>query len=378
MKKILIVAMADSIHTARWLSQFRDEDIEFILFPSTPHRHIHPKIKEMMKHNHIMKLRIPRPMFRGALPIGLLDMLLGNAIRARILRRVALFERPEFIHAMEFQHGAYLVADAIRNIQRNSHFIATNWGSDIYWFQRFANHRSRIIEVLSICDSYSAECERDHELANQLGFRGQHLAVIPNSGGFTESQLNHAADFLVPSSRKVIVIKGYTGFVGRADVALKAIELVAENLHGYEMVVFSSDLKSRRIANQVARRTGLNITTYRRNELSHERMLALFGRSRIYIGISESDAISTSMLEALACGAFPIQTNTSCADEWIVDGTSGFIVDLNNRTSISFALRAALENDALVDAASRINFATVRRRVANSAISESVRDFYFI
>ena len=32
MKKILIVAMADSVHTARWLRQFDDDEIEFVLF----------------------------------------------------------------------------------------------------------------------------------------------------------------------------------------------------------------------------------------------------------------------------------------------------------------------------------------------------------
>ena len=42
MKKILIVAMADSVHTARWLRQFDSDEIEFVLFPSTPHRRVHP------------------------------------------------------------------------------------------------------------------------------------------------------------------------------------------------------------------------------------------------------------------------------------------------------------------------------------------------
>ena len=46
MKKILIVAMADSVHTARWLRQFDSDEIEFVLFPSTPHRRIHSLIGE--------------------------------------------------------------------------------------------------------------------------------------------------------------------------------------------------------------------------------------------------------------------------------------------------------------------------------------------
>ena len=33
-RKILIIGMFDSIHLARWLSQFENEKIDFVLFPS--------------------------------------------------------------------------------------------------------------------------------------------------------------------------------------------------------------------------------------------------------------------------------------------------------------------------------------------------------
>jgi hypothetical protein len=45
-----------------------------------------------------------------------------------------------------------------------------------------------------------------------------------------------------------------------------------------------------------------------------------FANSRIYIGASRSDGISTSFLEALVLGAYPIQTNTSCGNEWVEKG----------------------------------------------------------
>jgi glycosyltransferase involved in cell wall biosynthesis len=56
-------------------------------------------------------------------------------------------------------------------------------------------------------------------------------------------------------------------------------------------------------------------------------MLDLFASSRIYVGISLSDGISTSLLEAMAMGAFPIQTSTACVDEWFADGVSGYRID---------------------------------------------------
>jgi hypothetical protein len=40
--------MYDSIHSARWLSQFQDQDIEFLLFPSSPHRRVHKNLKALV------------------------------------------------------------------------------------------------------------------------------------------------------------------------------------------------------------------------------------------------------------------------------------------------------------------------------------------
>jgi len=39
-----------------------------------------------------------------------------------------------------------------------------------------------------------------------------------------------------------------------------------------------------------------------------------------YLGFSRSDGISTSFLEALTYGAYPLQTSTACIDEWRAKG----------------------------------------------------------
>jgi len=376
MKKVLLVAMADSIHTARWLEQFKGEPIQFVLFPSSPHRRVHPKIREMLASDEGVNLRIYGLLRRLALPMWAIDRFIDNRLRGVLLRQLIRREKPDILHAMEFQHGAYLVIHGFDKLVIRPYFIATNWGSDIYWFQRFPRHERKIQEVLKLANAYSAECQRDHELAKQHGFVGLHLPVFPNAGGFSDQHLKQAALFPRPSTRKVIAIKGYTGFVGRADIALRAIELAADHLGGFEIAVFSSDMKSRHISRGVLKRTGLKFKTYRRHELSHVEMLELFARSRIYIGVSESDAISTSMLEAMSCGAFPIQTDTSCADEWIAPGETGFLVSPNDTEAISRALLVALTDDDLVDSATVTNRATANARLSSDQIRQITNYFY--
>lgn len=92
-------------------------------------------------------------------------------------------------------------------------------------------------------------------------------------------------------------------------------------------------------------------------------MLRFFAHARIYLGVSVSDAISTSVLEAMAMGAFPIQTNTACCDEWIVDGKSGFSVPVDDVQVIADRIRRAITDNTLVDTAAEINWSEVCKRL---------------
>jgi glycosyltransferase involved in cell wall biosynthesis len=64
-----------------------------------------------------------------------------------------------------------------------------------------------------------------------------------------------------------------------------------------------------------------------REKIPRTVLLEYLSKAKIYVGASRSDGISTSFLEALCLGAYPIQTNTSCANEWINLGFNGSIVN---------------------------------------------------
>jgi hypothetical protein len=66
-----------------------------------------------------------------------------------------------------------------------------------------------------------------------------------------------------------------------------------------------------------------------------------FSISKIYIGASKSDGISTSFLEALVLGAYPIQTNTSGGDEWVDKGFKAHLIE----TSVDAIFNALMEID---------------------------------
>lgn len=84
---------------------------------------------------------------------------------------------------MEIQHAGYSVHEVKQKLDSFPPWIVTNWGSDIYLFGRLREHQKTIAQILDSCDYYSCECTRDIALARELGFKGNVLPVIPNSGG---------------------------------------------------------------------------------------------------------------------------------------------------------------------------------------------------
>jgi glycosyltransferase involved in cell wall biosynthesis len=89
-----------------------------------------------------------------------------------------------------------------------------------------------------------------------------------------------------------------------------------------------------------------------------------------------SDGISTSLLEAMASGAFPIQSDTSCADEWVINGTNGFIVPWDDPVAISKCIQKALTDDVLVDSAREINTQISLKRLSPERVESSRKTFY--
>lgn len=295
----------------------------------------------------------------------------GPSVLASVIRRV----QPDLIHSMEFQHAGYLVLKAREMLGADfPKWMASNWGSDIFYYRRFPDHASQIRRLMQAIDLYSCECERDFDLGEEFGFVGPRLPLLTNTGGFDIDELQRLRSPLPPSKRKAIMVKGYQHFAGRAMTSLQVLERFAPHLKDYEIVLYSASPEPRKLAVQLHEAGVLNIRIV--DWAPHNEMLSEFGRARIYLGVSISDAISTSVLESMAMGAFPIQTNTSCCNEWFKNGESGFIVEPENFEQISASFFRALTDDALVDRAAPINYEVIASRLDVRDVRVRMKDFY--
>jgi hypothetical protein len=380
-KRILIVGMLDSIHLARWLEQFKDEKLHISIFPSRKYRCIHPQLWRLTQSRNIAHFQIVG-IWPKIFKFGHIDFILKEIVgklfvgsnRVNKLRKILKKNDFELIHAIEIQGGGYLIGSIEKNFLRNSKLILTNWGSDIYYFMKHSEHLVLIKDLLKRVDYYSAECERDYKLARDLGFRGQELACIPNSGGF--DVFRDRLTYVKPSMRSQIIVKGYGGLFGRPDIFIPVIEKICAEFPNLNFFVYSVTSDSLKLIMDLPEyvRKKIKYSTVERN-LSRVDLLNQFSKSRIYIGCSESDGISTSFLESLVSGSYPIQSNTSCADEWIKKGAVGSIVPLNFEI-IMESVRSALLDSSMVDSASDTNFAVSQKYLSKEYVSGIAKHFY--
>ena len=78
----------------------------------------------------------------------------------------------------------------------------------------------------------------------------------------------------------------------------------------------------------------------------------------------------------MTLGTFPIESNTSCADEWIVNGENGFIVPPEDPDRVAEAIRSAITNDNLINQSAEINYRIAQKRIDNSVIHPQVISLY--
>ena len=369
--RVVVVCMLDSIHSARWLENFKDQGIDFYLFPSTPNRRVHSQIKNLISNaqSQTSSFTLSPVAKWAAIPMWGADLVFGNRIRGDLVARTARKVKATHIHAMELNHAGKISTKALKNLDNlRPKVISTVWGSDIFWFGRFKKHQGYLTEILSGTDLLVSECFRDLELAKNLGFKGD-FSKSETLFGFADSQVQK--ERTLTSQRKLILIKGYESFVGRASIAIKAAQILSKDLDEYEIHIYSTTWQTRKLIKKYNSNADRKIIYYKKNSLTSSQMLELFERARVHIGISLSDGVPASLLESMVTGAFPIQTNTACCDGWIVDQKSGLLVSPDLDEVVS-ALAKALNDDQLVDSAMVINHQTAIEKLSKTYVSERI------
>jgi glycosyltransferase involved in cell wall biosynthesis len=110
--------------------------------------------------------------------------------------------------------------------------------------------------------------------------------------------------------------------------------------------------------------------------VDHRRMPALLGDNHIYVSLSLSDTTSVSLLEAMACGLFPVVSDIPANREWIEHGVNGCLVPVRQPMKLAQTVIDAWKDRALRENARRRNIETIRTRAEWGSNMRAVHDLF--
>jgi glycosyltransferase involved in cell wall biosynthesis len=111
-------------------------------------------------------------------------------------------------------------------------------------------------------------------------------------------------------------------------------------------------------------------------QLSRQAMAEWFRQARVAVSPATHDGTPNTLLEAMACGCFPVAGDLESVREWISDGENGLLVDPSNPSDLANAILRALHDESLRRAASRQNRELILQKAEYGAVMQKADAFY--
>jgi glycosyltransferase involved in cell wall biosynthesis len=108
----------------------------------------------------------------------------------------------------------------------------------------------------------------------------------------------------------------------------------------------------------------------------HAEMADVFRRAQIAVSLGIHDGTPNTLLEAMACGCFPIAGDLESIREWIQQGKNGLIVDPTDPDDLADAILEGLEKKDLRQSAAGLNQAIILQRAEYARCMERAEEFY--
>ena len=110
--------------------------------------------------------------------------------------------------------------------------------------------------------------------------------------------------------------------------------------------------------------------------VSRSEVADLFRLADVAVSPSEHDGTPNTLLEAMACGSFPVAGNIESVREWIDDGENGLLCDPANPESLAAVIVRALDDAELRRKAKVRNQQLVAERADYQTVMAQAEAFY--
>jgi len=285
--------------------------------------------------------------------------------------------QPDLVHALRIPFEGMLAAATPTEIP----LVVSTWGNDLTLHAPGSFLMSRLTRItLNRADGLITDTQRDARLSKEWGFiAGKPTLIVPGSGGIRldEMETGSRSEKLpeeLPDVPIIVNPRGQRPGSLRQDIFFQAIPIVLDQIPQAVFVCPSlqGDIESERWVQTL----GIRSNTKLWPRLSQAQLWTLFQKSQVFVSPSVHDGTPNSLLEAMACGCFPVVGNTESMNEWVQTGVNGLLVDATDAYSMADAIVQVVNQPALRKVAAKFNARLITERAAYAPNMARVEGFY--
>ncbi|MCI0520575.1 MAG: glycosyltransferase family 4 protein [Chloroflexi bacterium] len=290
---------------------------------------------------------------------------------ARKLRRIVAKIQPDLIHAMRIPYEGMLAALALTG--GGAPLLVSVWGNDFTLHAASTPLMGSLTRLtLRRAAALHTDCRRDLDDALAWGFAAIKPATVLPGGGGVQADLFYPPP-VEPAEPLVINPRGLRAYV-RSDSFFKAAALTAELIPAARFLCtgMADEGEAERLL--AASGAGQSVTLLPLQ--TRPQMADLFRRAQVMVSLSEHDGTPNTLLEALACGCFPVAGDIPSLREWITPGVNGLLVDPADAAAAAEAVLTALQDADLRARARQVNLGLIAGRAEHGAVMKQAEAFY--
>jgi glycosyltransferase involved in cell wall biosynthesis len=288
---------------------------------------------------------------------------------ARCLENTLQRIKPDLVHAMRVPYEGMLAALA----RPRPPLLISIWGNDFTLHARSNPWMASLTRLaLRRASALHTDCRRDLRLAGEWGFPAARPSVILPGGGGVQPQIFYPPDKLAPGP-VAINPRGFRAYV-RNDTFFRSIPLILQAVPQARFLCPGMALEPQ--AGSWVAKLGIGQAVDLLPAQPRPALAELFRKSQVLISPSTHDGTPNTLLEALACGCFPVVGDMESLREWVRPGENGFLVDPASPQALAEAVIRALKDPDLRLQAAQINARLIAERAEYYSVMRQAEDFY--
>lgn len=292
--------------------------------------------------------------------------------------------QPHIVHTLGFDNASYLMRrtrDHFAEARRPRWVAQARGGPDLDLYPHLAQRREEILAVFAGCDHFICDSELNYRFALEHGLAPHKVqagvGVVSGPGGLDVDALRVRWERF-PSARERVIVwpKTYEVMSSKALPVFEALNLAWEHIQPCRIECLWLVQDEVRIWFDKMLRPEVKAACRVSERVPQPEVIAKLLEARLMLAPSLSDGIPNAMMEAMACGAFPLVSPLPTIRPVVSDEVNVLFARNLYPEEIAHALIRAMNDDALVDAAAARNVAHVKHLADRGEVQRRVLEFY--